>query len=613
MSLSSRRAVGVLGLAVTAALTFATTSQPALGADLPAPPAAVAAANAPKVSGAVALTSLTNMFASYGNGSGTNGSYEALCARWSGADGTQSVVLPGNRRLWSFSDTYLGRPSERGGFFVSFLRNSMVVQDGATSSDPASLKRTITGGNTCQEKNQNREFFERYAHTPIRSNAIGVSNWYWNTAALTNPAGDKVLKFHVKNSPHLDLWKEDTWAWTLHDVSDFGSVTMGRSPVDHPNPRIRSTTPDDPATLKVDETTHHPILWGAEVVRDGGFFYVYGVAKVHATTASRELFLARTTSFAGLTNFSSWNFYNGSTFVPGETNARAVGNINTSPGFSVRKINGTWWNIQHEPDWWGGDVVAHPASTLWGFTSKAIRLYTTPEGDLRSPKYYYHYDARVHDGYYTDQTVFSYNVNSDAKTVGCGPVIDRDPTIYRPRFVRVPNSSFKASLAQPLSATPTKTPSSPNPGTSTGVGVPDTRWFYNRSGFLGGSDPYFSGGCPNLQPRATAQVVNLSAAWQADGTVKLDWTSFGTDMWYYVERKVPGGSWTPFRFDGIGPKSWATGTSHVDLPMLLGVPKNAAVQYRVQPFPKNDKRYHDGAADQLTLAYSNVATATPTG
>ena len=84
------------------------------------------------------------MWNSYGNNAG--------CADWSGGDATNGVNLGGGSVAWFFSDSYLGSPAARKTlFYRSSLRNSIVIQNGTSL-------RTITGGNTCQERNTSLSF-----------------------------------------------------------------------------------------------------------------------------------------------------------------------------------------------------------------------------------------------------------------------------------------------------------------------------------------------------------------------------------------------------------------------------------------------------------------------
>ena len=197
----------------------------AVGATVaPTPAATAAVANV----GAAPATELNNLFNNYGN----QGGYAARCAQWSGGDGTQSMVLPDGRRLWSFSDTYLGAANLRTeAFDTSFIRNSFIVQSGSTL-------RTITGGNTCQERNQSLDFYSRYAKTPV---AGSDSAFYWTGAGKV--VGNKVVKFYFRNVVDGAFWRETNATMTVQPVSDFDNSVVNPALI-----QIPAVTPfeDDP-------------------------------------------------------------------------------------------------------------------------------------------------------------------------------------------------------------------------------------------------------------------------------------------------------------------------------------------------------------------------------
>jgi hypothetical protein len=115
----------------------------------------------------------------------SNQASNAKCADWSGGDAVGSTPLPGGRRAWFFSGTFLGDPAKRGpGNETSYLNNSVVVQDGTTL-------RTMTGGSTCRETDPSTDFWSRYAKT-----RVGEGAQYWTgDAKLIN---NEVVKFYYE-------------------------------------------------------------------------------------------------------------------------------------------------------------------------------------------------------------------------------------------------------------------------------------------------------------------------------------------------------------------------------------------------------------------------------
>lgn len=572
-------ALAASALLVTAAVSGAVaTAAPA--ADVRTAPAVTAATTSatdgPDVPGVATAPELTSLFSQYGNGGTTGTGYAKMCATWSGADGTHSIPLPGDRRLWSFSDTYLGDPALRvNGFDTSFINNSMLVESAAGGL------RTVTGGNTCQERSGGSS---RNARSPIVPPA-GVPGWYWNADGML--VGDRVVKFHYRQVARPVAWEEVGWGVTSQPVSAFGSDAMTVEVAEKPVREVNGT----------------PITWGTALLPGAGSeVFVYGRASTPGNYG-RLVFLARVADRTTLTDFSSWRFWGGLDAAGKplwrNTQAEALalpGFEQASSNFSVTSLDGgsSYWLVSHEIDLNGGDIIGFPATAPWGFSdSRAIKLYTPPEGDKTNPFYAFHYDARVHQGYeseYPGRVVISYNVNSSSVSIGCGSLLDRFPDIYRPRFITVPVASFRAADARPLTRTVASTPFSPAVATGT-----DTNW-YNKARPYPGPDavPALDNQCP--KPLASKKVA-LRATPQADGAVQLSWDSYGHDVWYWVDRRESGSqTWTTMPL-------WSTGTSYRDAPLTGTGVASRTFQYRVRPFGRS-------APADVTFTPSDPVTTT---
>jgi Zn-dependent metalloprotease len=482
---------------------------------------------APPSGGVTRNAYLNALFNDYGNNAG--------CAEWSGADGTQSIVLPSGRRAWFFSDTYLGAVRQRPGFYRSFLNNSIVVQSGSNL-------RTITGGNTCQERNMSLSFWDRYAKTPVGDLPIYGNGWMWSGDGKV--LGDQVVKFYYRN------YRSGAWWSTTHTaIATIPVASLETGAVVQETPTLM------PA---VESYPNHPIIWGTALTDNGGFTYIYGWGTVDAAN-NKRLFLARVET-ANLADFTRWQFNTGSGDAwSARGNQAAARPLSGSPfieaGFSVAQLNGAYWLIQHEPDLNGGDIVAHPATTPWGFTNRRVDLYTPPEGPRDAAhKHQYTYEARLHPGLGgTANVVVSYNVNTSAVSVGCKSRNDHDGGIYRPRFLNVPRTMFSMAAAA-SSPTPSVRMRQPAPAPApdgrgvraslprppAGATVPevpapaaglaaDLGWYDQWSASV-----QANGGCPAL-----TQTTSLNVSSRTDGTAQLTWTDYGRDVWYWVyERDV---------------------------------------------------------------------------
>jgi hypothetical protein len=288
-------------------------------------------------SGSPATNSTLNaQFTSYGDNAG--------CADWSGGDATNSVQIPGtSKRAWFFSDSFLGSPSARRNLFAtSAIRNSIVVQDGSTM-------RTITGGNTCQESNQNLDFFSRYAKTPA---ADAGGGFFWTGDQVAS--GDNVVKFYYHGQPTDVAWVNDYAA-----VATLSGSTLSTA----------STMTIEPTKLSC-AAGGPDAMWGTMVMKwSDGNYYIYGTG----ASVPHQLYLARA-SAANLTDFSGWQFFGGSDLKTATGSGTATWTTcagakplpigSGATGGSVDYINGTVWLIQDDyvnPNSFSvGTLSAHP-------------------------------------------------------------------------------------------------------------------------------------------------------------------------------------------------------------------------------------------------------------
>ncbi|RSM64331.1 hypothetical protein DMB66_20755 [Actinoplanes sp. ATCC 53533] len=526
-------------------------------------------ARAEAAAAATPNTALNTMFNGYGDAAG--------CADWSGADATQSVRLPSGKRAWFFADTYLNAVSERPlGFYRSFLNNSIIIQNGTSL-------RTVTGGNTCRETDTSIPFAERYAKTPFAESGAG---FYWPGDGIL--VGSNVVKFFYRNVRQGSSWTDTNAAVASIPVSALESA----NPI--------SIQP----TLIPPRHTYgsHPINWGVGLLQVGSTVYIYGAGVVDQFN-NRKLYLASAAP-ADLTNPGRWLFNTGH----GQNTWSAAGDqaaagpvsddLYVENGFSVASVNGSYWLIQHEPDLNGGDIVAHPATTPYGFGSGKVRLYTPPEGPRDAAhKRQFFYEARLHPGLGAAGTVVvSYNVNSSDVSIGCHTRVDHDGSIYRPRFLNVPVQMFQAGAATsgvPTTATPG--PSAYRPGIRTATGLPgpagparpaDVPAPTGRAAAAAAAAPdntwydawapaqQANGGCPPLTRSTT-----LTATVTPGGTVNLSWDDYGRDMWYWIySRDVTAGE------NFVRRDLWSTTPSAQDAPLLKPGRNGHTFEWYVVPF-----------------------------
>jgi hypothetical protein len=323
--------------------------------------------------------SLNNLFNTYGN-SGVG---------WTGADSTYSTSLPGGKRLWLYSDTFLGpvnvdlsRPMD-----VPFLRNSMIVQNGSQLT-------TVHGGTAA-------------APATLLAPA-DPTRWYWIGAGL---AIGGVLYQTV-----VEFGRTGDGPW---DFAWMGNH-LARMPVGQLN-HVIDIRPL-PSSAEV--------TWASWLQPIGNYLYIYGVEDLGA---SKYLHVARA---PGRNLLNSWQFWTGSGWSGAESDsARVLEGVSNE--YSVTPWRGQWLLVtQDTTELFSAKIVGYLGSSPTGpFTGKTL-LYNTPETGLLGSygnANVYTYNPHVHPELSTDsKLVVSYNVNSFN-----GQDLYDDVTIYRGRFVDV--------------------------------------------------------------------------------------------------------------------------------------------------------------------------------
>jgi hypothetical protein len=320
-------------------------------------------------------TELTSLFGDYGDTAG----------RWTGADSSYSVPLPGGSTAWIYSDTFLGQvnPDRSRPADSPFVHNSIIVDDhgtlttytGGTPDAPASLV-TVPGGDEAQ-------------------------NWYWFGDATVEGDSLRVLL--------LEFEKTGT------GVFDFAFVGSAIASFDLTTMTLTGTNalPDS------------GIHWGSAILEDGGYTYVYGVEDQQA---QKWAHLARVPS-GQLTDASAWRYLAGTSWVADPTaSTRILEGVSNE--FSVMKEHGAYLLVTGDAtEALSAKIVGYASLSPTGPFSHKTVLYTTPEtgGNV------FTYNAKAHPQFTHGLTItVSYNVNSfDTADVYA------DVDNYRPRFIDV--------------------------------------------------------------------------------------------------------------------------------------------------------------------------------
>ncbi len=294
---------------------------------------------------------------------------------WTGGDASYSVPLPDGRTLWMFGDSFIGtvKPdrSRTGG---GFHRNAVMVQDGDEMT-------TLTGGASA--------FME----------PAEAGWWYWPGHGFAQ--GDKLqVVFFGFKSTGGGAWD---FAYSSVDVMTFSLPGL--------------------ALLSIERKFTDPAVnYGACILEDGGYLYIYGSEK---QGLSKFLHVARV---AGNDLNDPWEYFDGVTWTTDPTgSARLFAHV--SDEFSVFKHNSRYYLLtQHHV--LGSEIYLYDSDNpVIGFANKKL-LYCTPqsnEGNL------FTYNAFAHPQFSQgSELLVSYNVNSSVFAD-----LFKNADNYRPYFVRV--------------------------------------------------------------------------------------------------------------------------------------------------------------------------------
>lgn len=320
-------------------------------------------------------TPFNSLFTRYGNG-------------WTGGDGTYSVPLPGGRVLWMFGDSFLDTVyADRSRPASGLVRNVFCIQHGAN------LLTLVSG--TLDDP-------QPFVNTPDPDN-----NWYWPGDGTVS--GDTVFVYMMNFvRTGTGAWdfayvKTDLIAFALPSVTELSRITV-------------SADPD--------------ILYGACVMEDGGYLYIYGS---ESSGLNKYCHVAR----VPLTSvYSPWEYYNNtmdtwSASPPPVADGRLARShsslVDVSSQFSVFYKDGMYHLVTQE-GFLGPTIYSYSGNSPTGPWRQRQILYITPEtsGSI------FTYNAFVHPEYQNaaGYTLLSYNLN----TSDFGELFS-DADSYRPKFI----------------------------------------------------------------------------------------------------------------------------------------------------------------------------------
>jgi len=321
---------------------------------------------------------------------------------WTGADGTYSLGLPNGNELWLWSDSYIGTVNPQTRLRSNYLfqaHNSLTIYNPSTGS------------------------FTTVGYPPKATSYFvprNTADWFWLGGA-----------FLYQPSPGVYQIKVMLLEWTGTFVFKGNSIAT----LAYPSMSIVSIQQIPLPNLTIE--------WGARVLEDGGYYYIYGIRD--PGTANKLPYLARVQTVAQITQTQAWQFWSATknAWVTGQANATALQGVPAITNeYSVDKMSASsgpfYLMVGMDPrtppyPLWE-NVTTYYACSPEGPWGRRTIVYVTPEAGAAgcSVGTLVTYNPKAHTEY-TDGTgiLISYNVNANnSQDLVCA-------NDYIPRFIRV--------------------------------------------------------------------------------------------------------------------------------------------------------------------------------
>lgn len=305
---------------------------------------------------------------------------------WLAGDSAYSVPLPDGRVAWLFSDSFVGT-----------LDADSRPQPGTRMVHNALVTETAAG---TLQTSTSELFDEPHAFFPDPS----ASEYYWVQDGMVAPGveGEELVVFLSRT----------------REVEDDGFAWVGTA--------IARVSLPDLTLIDITETASTgDIAWGAALMEMGASTYVYGIRDRGG--AGKDLYLAQAPT-ARLADRSRWRYWGDQGWTSADDQASALTD-RVANELSVSPLRDGFLMISHET----GEPFS-PVINAWvscspeGPWTDPTPIYRTPESGRGQ---HFTYNAHAHPEISpTGRLLISYNVNTFDFAE-----LNRDPTLYRPRFI----------------------------------------------------------------------------------------------------------------------------------------------------------------------------------
>jgi hypothetical protein len=325
---------------------------------------------------------------------------------WIGGDGADSVALSSRQTLWLFCDTWVGTIREGKRCDATIVNNTLALQDGEGGGSQVDfiVRHDANGKPAALVTPQDgRGWFWLGAGTCVEGRL------YFFLSQLERAGKPGVFDFHP-----IGRW-----------------LAMVSNPLDPPL-SWRMEQIKMPCAIF---TPQRELSFGASVVEDGAYLYVYGTDEdVTATSRERYLIVARVPSRT-VKDFTTWRFYHdGQWETDFHSASRLVNHMDSE--YSVTYLSQLrQYVLVYTENGLSARILARTAPTPCGPWSPSTLIYQCPEMG-QDPRIFC-YAAKAHPSLaHGNEMIVSYVANSfDFWQVAA------DARLYWPRF-------FKVSLSE---------------------------------------------------------------------------------------------------------------------------------------------------------------------
>lgn len=306
---------------------------------------------------------------------------------WIAGDATFSIALPGQRTLWLFGDSFIGKVNPDNSIVsgAKMIRNCAVLQDGDSMS-------AHFGGTF-----QNPKSFV--------SSADDNSDWYWPEHGILENDTLKIFfsEFVLASGPAGFNFKYKAAKLALITYPDLTLVDFRTLPYYDSN----------------------GVCYGNSVLVENGYTYIFGRKENDTVYHISYPHLAR----VPVGNImASWEFYNGNSWSTNPDETQKISVVAVSQQYGVFKLKDKYVIINQEI-WFSTKIYSYTSIHIEGPWNNKVLLYNTP---VLYPNAFT-YNAFPHPQFNADdKLLISFNSNGNFAD------IFKNVEVYRPRFIRVP-------------------------------------------------------------------------------------------------------------------------------------------------------------------------------